>query len=109
MATSKKKSAPKTSVGWRVSWRRMIIFASFAVNIGFLVLFITLMTTNVLDGVLMPAGLDRYCSTRNDEKFATAKPKIKALREYVCDRPEAHPYFKEGLQKYLDSKYLSTY
>jgi hypothetical protein len=107
MATSKKKSTPKTSREWGVSWRRMLILASFAVNIGFVVLFITLATTNVLDGVLMPTGLDRYCSAKNDEKFATAGPKIKALREYVCDRPEAHPYFSQGLRQYLNSKHLS--
>ena len=109
MATTKTK-APQTSQKlltaghWRISWRRLIILASLALNIGFIVLWVGLASTNNLDGMFMANGLDRYCSTSNDDKFKDSSDQVKALRNYVCDSPDAHQYFQDGLSKYLDSK-----
>ena len=105
-ATTKVKPTPKllTAGRFRVSWKRLVIFASLALNIGFIVLWISLSVTNSLDGLFMDPGLDRYCSTVNDDKFSTSSTQVKELRNYVCDRNDAHKYFQDGLNKYLDSK-----
>lgn len=88
----------------RVSWRRLVILASLTLNIGFLVIWIGFGATHALDGLFMASGLERYCSSNNDDKFVDSSDQVKALRNYVCDTPDAHQYFQDGLSKYLDSK-----
>ena len=109
MAATKAKSSPKllTAGRWRFSWRRMLITTSITLNIGFLVIWISLATTNSLDGLFMADGLDRYCSSANDDKFTSATLQVKAMRDYVCNSNDAHQYFSEGYYKYLDSKGIS--
>jgi hypothetical protein len=104
MATTKKSPKLLTAGRWHPSVRRFIIFGSFAVNIAFVVLALTFASTNVLDGVIMPNGLVRYCASANDDKFKDSADRVKALRDYVCDRPEPTQYFHEGFNKYLDTK-----
>jgi hypothetical protein len=99
-----KKTPKLLEAGWRKpSVRRFVIFASFALNIAFVVLLLTISTTNKLDGVFMPVALERYCSTANDDKFQKEDAQLKALRGYVCDRPDAHQYFHGGYKDYLKS------
>ena len=102
---SKSKASPKllSAGGQRISWRRLVIFASLALNVGFIVLWVSLTTTS-LDGLFMADGLGRYCSSANDDKFTNETDKVKALREYVCDRPQADKYFQAGFADYLDAK-----
>ncbi len=101
---STKKSPKLLEAGWRgPSARRFLIFSSFALNIAFLVVLLTISTTNTLDGMFMPVALDRYCSTANDSKFQKEEAPVKALRGYVCDRPDAHQYFWKGYTDYLKS------
>jgi hypothetical protein len=112
MATTKTKASQTsqkllTAGRWHISWRRLIILASLSLNIGFIVLWIGLSSTNNLDGVFMANGLDRYCSSSNDDKFKDSTDQVKALRNYVCDTPDAHQYFQDGLSRYLDSKGIS--
>jgi hypothetical protein len=106
MATTKSKPAQKllSAGGLRFSWRRMIILASLAFNVGFIVIWISLASSNSLDGLFMADGLERYCSTSNDDKFDGSTTQVKALRDYVCDRSDASTYFHDGLNKYLDAK-----
>ncbi|HSE60923.1 MAG TPA: hypothetical protein VLA88_01355 [Candidatus Saccharimonadales bacterium] len=106
MATTKSKATPKLlpAGGQRVSIRRLMILASVTLNIGFVVIWISLAATSSLDGLFMAKGLERYCSSSNDDKFGDSTAQVKALREYVCDRPDADMYFQEGFGKYLDSK-----
>jgi hypothetical protein len=110
MATTKSASKPKASPklltggGQRVSWRRLIVLASVTLNVGFLVIWVSLASSYSLDGLFMANGLDRYCSEVNDDKFKDSTAQVKALRDYVCDRPDADQYFQEGFAKYLDSK-----
>jgi hypothetical protein len=105
MAT-KTKSSPKllTAGHSRISWRRLIILASLALNIGFIVIWISLSATHSLDGLFMANGLERYCSRDNDNKFKDSSDQVKALRDYVCNAPDAHKYFEEGYNNYLDAK-----
>lgn len=105
MATSK-KPAPKKQMGvkWNISWRRWLIVASGALNIAFIVVFVTMMTSHALDGLFMREGLARYCAKANDGQFADSPAKVKALRVYTCAGGDAKPYFNEGFQKYLDFK-----
>lgn len=104
--TSSTKSSPKllTAGHTRISWRRLVILASLTLNIGFLVIWIGFGATHALDGLFMADGLERYCSSNNDDKFAESSEQVKALRNYVCDTPDAHQYFQDGLSKYLDSR-----
>lgn len=106
MATTKSKASPKLlpAGGQRVSLRRLIILASVTLNVGFLVIWVGLAATNSLDGLFMADGLERYCSSTNDDKFKDSTAQVKALRDYVCDRPDADKYFQEGFGKYLDAK-----
>lgn len=106
MATSKAKSSQKllTAGHVRLSWKRLLVFASVTLNIGFIVIWISLASTHSLDGIFMADGLARYCSSENDNKFTTATEEVRALRDYVCDEPDAHPYFNEGFKKYLEAK-----
>ena len=107
MASTKvtsKKSPKLLEAGWRgPSVRRFMILASFALNVAFIVVLLTVSTTNTLDGVFMPVALDRYCSTANDSKFQKEEASVKALRGYVCDRQDAHKYFWGGYTDYLKS------
>jgi hypothetical protein len=106
MATNKSKASPKllSAGGQRISWRRLIIFMSVTLNVGFVVIWLSFAGTSALDGLFMANGLERYCAGYNDDKFVSSTEKVKALREYVCDRPEADKYFQEGYAKYLDAK-----
>ena len=114
MATSSSKPKTKSGQkllpagGMRISFRRLLIATSVAVNIGFIVLWFSLAATHSLDGLFMANGLERYCSRDNDDKFVDTQPKVKYLREYVCDAPDADPYFKEGLKKYYEAKGIPT-
>lgn len=107
--TSSNKKSTKTQKllpagGTRISLRRLVIFASVTLNVGFIVLWLSLAATHSLDGLFMENGLARYCNTNNDDKFAAATPQVKELRNYVCDRPDAAKYFHEGLNNYYQSK-----
>jgi hypothetical protein len=106
MATDK-KSAPakkKSLMMWGLSWARLLIAASVAANIAFVVLVIAMITTHELDGMFMNEGLTRYCLGANDDKFSDTSAKVKALRSYTCAAGDAKTYFNEGFQKYLDVK-----
>lgn len=107
--TSSNKKSTKTQKllpagGTRISLRRLVIFASVTLNVGFIVLWVSLAATNSLDGLFMENGLARYCASNNDDKFSSATPQVKELRNYVCDTPGATQYFHEGLNKYYESK-----
>lgn len=86
------------------SWRRFFIATSVTLNIGFIVVIITMATTNGLDGMFMNEGLQRYCLTVNDGRFEDTTKMTRALRDYTCERSDAAAYFKEGFHKYLDYK-----
>jgi hypothetical protein len=107
MATTKKGSHKDKSVVWGLSWKRLLIAGSVALNIAFIVLMLSVGISNALDGIFMASGLERYCSSNNDDKFTSSTVQVKALRNYVCDSPDANQYFKDGLNKYLDSKGIS--
>ena len=110
MAKAKTTANPQKllpSGRWRVSWRRLLIVTSITLNIGFVVIWIGLSVTNSLDGLFIANGLERYCSSSNDDKYKDSSEQVKALRDYVCDTPDAHKYFQQGLSNYLDSKGLS--
>jgi hypothetical protein len=106
MATSKSKPTVKLlpAGGLRFSWRRLIILASLTLNVGFVVVWVAFVSGTALDGLFMANGLERYCSTQNDDKFEGTTSQVKALRDYVCDRPDATSYFHDGFNKYLDAK-----
>lgn len=105
MAASK-KPAPKKQMGmkWNISWKKWLIVASATLNIAFVVVVITMMTSHALDGMFMREGLARYCAVANDTQFTDSPAKVKALRVYTCAGGDAKPYFNEGFQKYLDFK-----
>ncbi|HVI69693.1 MAG TPA: hypothetical protein VM581_04535 [Magnetospirillaceae bacterium] len=101
------KQAKKSTVsvtGNNMSWKQFFISLSIAANIGFIVVVITMMTSHVLDGMFMNEGLTRYCSSVNDDKFADAGDKVKALRAYTCASGDAKQYFDSSFQSYLDYK-----
>lgn len=110
MATTKSKGTQKllTAGGTRISWRRLIILASLTLNIGFIVIWVGLASTNSLDGLFMEDGLQRYCSDVNDDKFTDSSEKVKALRNYVCYHPEARDFFDKGYNEYLQFKGISA-
>ncbi len=94
----------KVAIGSQISGKRFFIGLSFAANIAFVVVLITMMTSHVLDGMFMNEGLTRYCSSVNDSKFSDAGEKPKALRAYTCAAGDAKEYFDAGFQSYLDYK-----
>lgn len=98
----KKTDQQRTKV--QISWKKFLIAASVALNIGLVVLVATIMTSNALDGMLIKEGLTRYCEPANDDKFAGSSEQTIALREYTCERNGADVYFRDGFQKYLDAK-----
>jgi hypothetical protein len=108
MATTKSKPTVKLlpAGGLRLSWRRLLILASLTLNVGFIVIWVALASSYSLDGLFMADGLDRYCASQNDDKFGGTAAQVKALREYVCDRPDATKFFHDGFDKYLDSKHI---
>ncbi|MGH7196956.1 MAG: hypothetical protein ACREGJ_04320 [Candidatus Saccharimonadales bacterium] len=89
---------------WHLSWKRLLIAASIVLNIGFLVVFVSMATTNAFDGLYVREGLERYCDTENDNKFEYPNDQAKAQRDFLCARGEAQEYFTEGFKKYLDFK-----
>lgn len=103
-ANKQAKRSEQKGTTTSISWKRFFIGLSFAANIGFVVVLITMMTSHVLDGMFMTEGLSRYCSAVNDEKFTDAADKTKALRAYTCATGEAKQYFESGFQSYLDFK-----
>jgi hypothetical protein len=105
MAASKKPAAKKQMISkWNMSWKQWLIAASVALNIAFVVVVVTMMTTHALDGMFMKEGLARYCARANDAQFDGSTDKVKALRVYTCAGGDAKSYFDEGFQKYLDFK-----
>lgn len=98
-----KQSKTKVTVG-NMSLKQFFIALSIAANIAFVVVIITMMTSNVFDVMFMNEGLSRYCSSANDNKFVDAGEKAQALRAYTCATGEAKQYFDSGFQKYLDYK-----
>jgi len=102
-AKQSKQSKTKVAIG-AMSGKQFFIALSVAANIAFVVVIITMMTSNVLDGMFMNEGLSRYCSPVNNDKFVDAGEKTQALRAYTCASGEAKSYFDTGFQSYLDYK-----
>lgn len=98
------KKPVKKVTQWQISWKNFFIALSIAANIGFIVVFTTMMTSHVLDGMFMREGLNRYCASQNNGKFESNSEKTKALREYTCASGDAAQYFNDGFDKYLESK-----
>lgn len=94
--TSKIKLTPR--------WKSFFIAASVTFNIAFVVVFVTMVATSALDGMIMREGLVRYCATANDKKFKDTTDQVKALREFTCARGEAADDFEAAIQAYLTSK-----
>lgn len=111
MATTKKTtrtaSQKDKTVMLGLSWKKLLIAGSVSLNIAFIVLMLSVGISNALDGIFMASGLERYCSSVNDDKFNGSSAQVKALRNYVCDTSDAHQYFIDGFDKYLDSKGIS--
>lgn len=111
MATAKKPakqaSAPKTTK-WELSWKKLFISLSVAVNIGFVVVVVTMMTSHALDSMFMNEGLSRYCASENNDKFKNAPDKVKALRVYTCANGDAKQFFDDGFNRYLEAKGISS-
>lgn len=82
--------------------------ASLTVNLAFVVVVITMMTSHVMDGMFMNEGLNRYCSSANDSKFDNTSAKVKAMRAYTCGSGDAKQYFENGFNSYLQSKGISN-
>lgn len=95
------KSDQKVKQG--MSWKRFFITSSVVLNIAFIVLIITMMTTNALDTLFIREGLSRYCSTTNDWLFTNNSEKLVAFRNYTCGTGNAQTYFENGFSEYLQS------
>jgi|GEM_PF-2133561 len=104
MVVAKKSASKKPTSKWEVSWKTFFISLSVAANIGFVVVVITMMSSHVLDGMFMREGLNRYCATENDDKFADNSAKTKAFRDYTCAHGDAADFFNEGFNQYLEAK-----
>lgn len=102
MATAKKSGqvAPK----WKMSWKRLFFAASVALNIGGLVILITLVSTNSLDNLWIREGLDRYCASANDSKFKDNTEASKALRDFTCAKGDASKDFQQAFDAYLKTR-----
>ena len=103
-----KKPVKKTTQKWEMSWKNFFVAFSVAANIGFVVVVTTMMTSHVMDGMFMREGLNRYCASQNNDKFADNSDKTKALREYTCASGDARQYFDGGFTKYLDAKGIKS-
>jgi hypothetical protein len=109
MATSKKPAVKRQMSGnWNISWRQWLIAASVTLNIAFIVVLLTMMTSHALDGMFMKEGLARYCAKANDSQFDGSLEKVRALRVYTCAGGDAKNYFDEGFQKYLNVKGIKS-
>ncbi len=85
-------------------WKSFLIASSVTLNIAFVVVFIVIVGTNALDGMVMKEGLTRYCETKNDAKFKDSPDGVKALREFTCAKGEAADDFETAIDAYLTSK-----
>lgn len=101
------KTAKKKNVIWKWSWRGLLIAASVVLNIGFIVVVITMMSSHALDYFFMSQGLSRYCDTANDSAFSSNSQKTQALRDYTCARGDASQYFQDGFKSYLNHLHIS--
>jgi|SRR5687767_3460977 len=102
---AKKVTKKSVSVGkWQMSWKNLFIVASVTVNIAFLVVFVTMIFTNKLDGVFIEEGLARYCSATNDSLYADSEETVKALRDFTCAKGDAKPYFDSAFKIYSFSR-----
>jgi hypothetical protein len=90
------------------SWVKLLIAASVVLNIGFIVVMTVVVTSNAFDWTLADQGLVRYCATANDSKFEGMSKQDLALRDFTCARDDAQAYFKDGFQKYLTVKGITT-
>ena len=108
MAVAKKPASKKPAAKWVMSWKPFFIALSIAANIGFVVIVTTMMTSHVLDGMFMREGLNRYCASQNNDKFAENSDRTKALREYTCASGDAEDYFNDGFNKYLEYKGIKS-
>lgn len=104
MATAKKSTSKK--IIQSMSWRNFFFAASVTLNIAFVVLFITMATTNALDGLLMREGLTRYCAEANDESFADNPVVTRGIRDFTCAKGDAKDDFEKAVNNYLESKGL---
>lgn len=85
-------------------WEQFAFSASVVVNIAFLVVFIAIIGTHALDVTLIKEGVNRYCDTSNDAKFADSSAKVRALRDFTCARGDAADDFQTAFNAYLKSK-----
>jgi len=102
MATKKNSKRSRLTT----SWKSFFYAASVTLNIAFVVVFVTMISTNALDGMLMKEGLNRYCSEANDKKFEDNPAKTQALRDFTCAKGEAQDDFETAVNAYLKSRGL---
>ncbi len=104
-AKSKKPSVDKSGSNpkGKMSWKRLFVISSVVLNVAFIVLLITMITTNALDALFIREGLSRYCSTADDWLFANNSEKLIAFRNYTCGMGNAQTYFESGFSNYLQS------
>lgn len=102
---AKKVTKKSVSVGkWEMSWKNLLFAASVTVNIAFIVVFLTMIFTNKLDGMFIEEGLARYCSSANDSLYANSEETVKALRDFACAKGDAKPYFDSAFKIYSFSR-----
>ena len=106
MATTKKSQKLLEAGSIRISWRRFLILGSFAFNIAFVVVILTMSTSNALDHMFVKEGMSRYCEGVNDRLCTNSTDEVKALRNYTCAHGDAERYFQEGFNNYLHAKGL---
>lgn len=107
MATVK-KPVKKPTQAVQISWKTFLIGLSVAANIAVVVVLATIVTSRALDATFMREGLNRYCASDNNDKFADNSEKTKALREYTCASGDAKQYFNDGFNKYLEFKGIKS-
>lgn len=101
MAIKKQSSA---SGGTSISWKNLFVSASVALNIAFLVLFITMISTNKLDVMFIQEGMNRYCKVENDILFVGSSDQTKALRKFTCATGDAREPFEKAFNDYLKTQ-----
>lgn len=107
MAMAVKKQAVKVGgVEWKMSWRNFFVAASVALNIAFVVTFITMINTNSLDSMFIKEGLKRYCLDENGALFEESTEQAKELRNFTCATGEAAEPFNKAFNDYLKTKGL---
>lgn len=87
-----------------VSWKNFFIAASVAMNIAFLVLFITMISTNKLDVMFIQEGMNRYCKVENDILFDGSSDQTQALRKFTCAIGDAREPFEKAFNDYLKTQ-----